>query len=292
MKPSAIGVFAAGATALAFSHASIAGDWKVRVGPVVEKFDYREKIPEAFRQFVSTRTTEDGPLYGVSLRIERRIGRFEVEGALSHVRNEIDFNGAIQEIPSGREIGTDPKGSDARITDASIRVARWFLASNDRLALYGGVGYRRWDRDVENGKAFGSSLDYTWPYVMLGAKVSLHKTERLGVMIDVRVTKPIDPKVRIAYNTLTEFQTVDPGSEVGFRIEAPVSYRVTATGGIEVAPFYERHRLTKSKTEQARLFAPILDNQGNVLARESLPVTEPGSASEAFGLNIHWFQEF
>jgi hypothetical protein len=185
-------------------------------------------------------------------------------------------------LPPPNNVLIDRKTSDARITDASIRVARWFLSTNDRIALYGGAGHRRWDRDVATTSTLGSHLDYVWAYVMLGAKASLHKSERASVMLDLRITKPLSPKVDLRFPG-TDTATLEVGSELGYRVELPFSYKMTKTGAIEVAPFYERIKLKESNQE-------IIP--GLRINNQPVPVLEPDSETEVFGFHLIWLQEF
>lgn len=272
---------AAGVLALGFSQVGLAQDWKLRIGPVLENFKYTERplinnVPRVIK--------EDGTLYGLSLRLARKVGQFEIEGAISHLSNETDYRGfAIDPaLPAPNNVLADRKTSDARITDASIRVARWFLATNDRIALYGGAGHRRWDRDVATTTTLGSNLDYAWAYVMLGAKLSLHRSERASVMVDLRITKPLNPKVDLSFPG-TDAAKLEVGSKLGYRIEVPFSYKLTKTGGIEVAPFYERIELTESDPETV---------PGVLINNQPLRVLEPDSETEVFGMHINWLQEF
>jgi hypothetical protein len=278
MKRSFVGSFAASALAFGVSQACSANDWQVRVGPVIENFKHVETTPLG-------NVKEDGALYGLSLRLARKIGQFEIEGALSHLTNEVDYQGFAVD-PSNGNTFPDSKSSDARITEASIRVARWFLATGDRVGLYGGVGYRRWDRDVENNSTSnGQNLDYAWPFVMLGAKFSLHRSERASLMVDVRVTKPLDPKVDVTVTNRSVPLTLELGSKIGYRVEVPFSYKITQTGGIEVAPFYERIELEKSKPKILTALDPTDPLNG-------LSILEPDAETETFGLHINWLQEF
>lgn len=269
---------ALGTIAMSLSQACVAGDWQLRVGPVVENFKYTER-PSINN--VERAIKEDGTLYGLSLRLARRIGPYELEGALTHLTNEVDYRGFAINTNNGSVLA-DRKKSDARITDASVRLARWFLATDNRVALYGGAGHRSWDRDVATTATLGSSLEYTWPYLMVGAKFSLHKSERASFVVDLRVTKPLDPKVDLRFPG-TDAATLSVGSKLGYRVEAPFSYKLTKTGGIEVAPFYERIELKESDPEKV---------PGVTINGQPLLVLEPKSETEVFGFHINWLQEF
>ncbi len=278
MKHSSVGLLLAGATAFALPAICSAGDWQLRIGPVVENFKHTE-----ITQLGNVK--EDGTLYGLSLRLARKVGQYEIEGALSHLTSEVDYRGNATLLPSNTTIPLRTT-TDERITEASIRIARWFLATGDRLALYGGIGHRRWDRDVASTTiSTGSNLEYQWPFVMLGAKFSVHRSERANFMIDLRLTKPIDPKVDFAFTNRTEAVKLEMGSKLGYRVEAPFSYKITQNGGVEIAPFYERLKLKESKSKPIVALDPTDPVNG-------VPVTEPDSEGEAFGLNIHWLQEF
>jgi Outer membrane protein beta-barrel domain len=278
MKRSSIDFFAMGAFALAFSQVCAAGDWQLRVGPVVENFRHTEP---------SVNVKEDGTLAGVSLRLARRIGQWEVEGALEGVQGKNDYNGV-------NSAGTrETKNSDASITQASVRVGRWFLA-NDRVSLYGGLGYFRWDRDIQTTTSLGPSLDYDWPYVMAGAKLRLHESERVSVMVDVRVTKPINPQADYKVAQVYAPVSLDLGSELGFHIELPVSYHFSESNSIEFVPFYERIKIGESKTKP--LFLPngspscFTDPNTKQLLCEN--IKEPDSRAESYGLAVHWLRSF
>jgi hypothetical protein len=270
---------AVGTLVASLSQVCLAGDWQLRIGPVVENFKYTERVTLAG---VKIAPQEDGTLYGLSLRLARKIGQFEIEGALSHLSNDVDYRGFAIDLNNNNAVLPDRKKSDARITDASVRIARWFLATNDRLAVYGGAGYRRWDRDVATTSTLGSNLDYAWPYVMIGAKVSLHKSERASLMLDVRATKPLDPKVDLSFPG-TDAATLNVGSKLGYRVEVPFSYKLTKTGAIEVAPFFERIELKESEPEKV---------PGMFINNQQLLVQEPNSETEVFGFHINWLQEF
>jgi opacity protein-like surface antigen len=270
--------FAAGALALGFSQVCAANDWQLRVGPVVENFKHNE---------ASSNVKEDGTLAGLSLRLARRIGQWEVEGALQAVQGENGYSG----INSANVRET--KNSDASIANASVRVGRWFL-TNDRVSVYGGLGYRRWDRDVETTSSIGPSLDYYWPYVMVGAKLRVHESERLTFLVDLRVTKPINPQVDFKVPQFFAPVNLDLSSKLGYRIELPVSYHFSESNSIEFVPFYERIKIGESETKP--LFLPdgtpscFVDPNTNQLLCEN--IKEPDSKAESYGLAIHWLRSF
>ncbi|WP_236860698.1 outer membrane beta-barrel protein [Candidatus Reidiella endopervernicosa] len=101
---------------------------------------------------------EDGWLPGISASIIERDGAWFGEARASLYGGSVDYDGETQ---SGAPFTTETK---TWLFDSNYRLGHWF-GDAPRIAPYIGVGYHRWDRDIQGkGAVVGLSELYQWGY--------------------------------------------------------------------------------------------------------------------------------
>ena len=222
-----------------------------------------------YREFSGGRELdrEDGTLPGIAGGIDFRVRRwvFGFEGSLYAGTADYDGETNITRIP----VKTD---TDETIFNVAGRAEYWFGESGEPWwALYGLVGYRYWERDIQStSTASGGREEYYWLYLGAGAKGYFAKTTKQKWMWDVRTNLPINPKIYI--DDLDE--ELDLGAKPGYRFAVSWQYAYSERMNILIEPYYETWDIGKSNS--------IYVTDGVNVYK----VYEPDSETRNTGLNI------
>ena len=232
----------------------------ISLGPSALSFRYKE-FPDNER----LRNREDGLLPGVTAGLRLAPGSWRVRLAGSYHGGKVDYDGATQSgSPHKTETGTD-------IFDVMVTAGYSFAVGGSvTLAPYLGAGYRYWRRDIlPNAGVRGLLEVYRWPYAMVGLDLGLFQTERFQGGIDVRLIRPIDPKLDVGISPET---TLDLGARTGYRVSLPLRWSFGASQGILFEPFYERQEIGASRARNG--------------------ILEPSSDTDIFAVNLSWRLRF
>jgi hypothetical protein len=93
------------------------------------------------------------------------------------------------------------------------------------LTPYLGIGYRWWDRGKDELPDYKE--EYTWWYGVAGANLAVRATDRLLIGLDAVLLWPIDPEMKTDIAGLVDEAEFDIESELGYRVEVPVSYEIS-----------------------------------------------------------------
>jgi hypothetical protein len=230
------------------------------LGPSALSFHYKE-FPDDER----LRNREDGLLPGLSAGLRFAPGPWRIRFSGSFHGGNVDYDGATS---SGNPHKTD---TDTRLFDAMMTGGYSFGGgSSVTLAPYLGAGYRYWRRDILPNRGVSGLLEtYRWPYAVVGLELGLYKTERFEGGIDVRLVRPINPKLDVEIDTET---TLDLGSRTGYRLSFPLNWSFGPAQGILLEPYYERQEIGASPPRNG--------------------ILEPRSHTEIFALNLSWRLRF
>lgn len=214
-------------------------------------FGYRE-----FADHGALLDREDGVLPGIVLgaataTVERR--RLAAEVVL--------YDGAVGydgHTNSGLPVATR---TDSRITDAQVRAEWWGGEwTGTAYALYAGLGYRVWDRDIGAARtATGRPVSglrerIEWGWLFGGARLNRAAgAARYG--LDVRLLRLVRPRLSVYDDT-----TLEPGERFGGRLSAHWEYALGERTALRLEPFAERWSLGRSADEPlaggGRVFEP------------------------------------
>jgi len=223
-------------------------------------FHYKE-FPDDQR----LRNREDGLLPGLTASLRLAPGSWRVRLAGSYHGGRVDYDGATS---SGNPHQTD---TETEILDVLATGGYSFALSDSvSLAPYIGAGYRYWRRDILPNRGVSGLLEvYRWPYATVGLELGLCQTERFQGGIDVRLIRPIDPKLDVDINPAT---TLDLGARTGYRVSLPLRWSFGASQGILLEPYYERQDIGASPAKNG--------------------ILEPSSDTGTLAVNLSWRLRF
>jgi hypothetical protein len=230
------------------------------LGPSLQSFHYKE-FPDNER----LRNREDGLLPGVTAGLRFAPGAWRIRLAGSYHGSSVDYDGATS---SGNPHQTD---TDTDIFDVIATGGYSFALGNSvTVAPYAGAGYRYWRRDILPNRGVSGLLEvYRWPYAALGLELGLFQSERFQGGIDVRLVRPINPKLEVHFDPDT---TLDLGARTGYRISVPLRWSFGKSQGILLEPSYERQEIGASPPRNG--------------------ILEPSSDMDSFGVSLSWRLRF
>ncbi|MGD8484474.1 MAG: outer membrane beta-barrel protein [Thioalkalispiraceae bacterium] len=188
---------------------------------------------------------EDGNIPGFVLGYKYQNRNLITDISFRYHGTDIRYDGQTQ---SGIPVTTI---SDADIYDTQLKIgAQQTTSSNYQYSLYGGVGYRLWERNIRsNSIASGIYEEYEWTYLMLGATFPIVKQATSQLDLDIRYTRMIDADIFVELMPIGFDNDVELalGQENGLRFSLPwrVSFENSFTWVIE--PYYEFWEIGKSE---------------------------------------------
>ena len=243
-----------------FCFVVVAESHEFALGPSTLSFHYKE-FPDDER----LRNREDGLLPGVVAGLHFTPGSWRIRLTGSYHGGNVDYDGATSlGNPHKTETSTD-------IFDGAVTGGYSFaLGSSVSLSPYLGAGYRYWRRDILPNRGVSGLLEvYRWPYATLGLALDWVHSERFQGGIDVRLIRPINPKLDVNINRET---TLDLGARTGFRVGLPMQWSFGASQGILLEPYYERLKIGASPPKNG--------------------ILEPSSDTDIFAVNLSWRLRF
>ena len=242
------------------------------VGISAQHFQYTE-----FNDAGAILDRETATLPGLSLALLGEWNNTYALGEFSYQKGTARYVGKTN---SGAALRTDTRET---IADAAIQAGRWFTPEQfPRYALYGGVGYHQWQRDIKSTPSVGGLFEtYKWWYGFIGAKAELFKQERSDWLLDIRVTQPIRPKIVIdfqgAYAVSPELNL---GERPGIRVALPWRFNQKEGTTLIIEPYFEQWNLGRSADSSFR--------SGSL----TLTVHEPESETKNTGIRVLWRRAF
>ena len=202
-------VAAAAAVAIAFAAPARAaessnGFGEVRLG--LMHFDYAEYENGMFLD------GEKGWIPSVTGELELHRDRLFGRVMLRYASGSVDYNGQTQ---SGTPLQTQ---SDATFLQGEVQVGG-FVDPAKRLALFGGLGARRWTRDIQGSG--GYTEVYSWGELQAGLRWTFLQKPGDSWDVDARLVRTFNAAISI---DLTKFgiqpgnPSLDLGAETGWRV--------------------------------------------------------------------------
>jgi hypothetical protein len=254
-----IGVFCAETQAAPFSN-------NTRLALSFMDFSYKE-----FDDDDELLNREAGLLPGLTISMDAPASRWPLTTELSLYARDVLYDGQTQPPFS---IPVESR-TDEFIVDFSLKLTHLFNGKSLLPEqLYYGVGYRYWRRDIRDTKtAMGVPVSgllelYKIPYVLLGSRWDLARSNNIGWTLDLRLTHTFLSEMTVE---LFEGTTLDLGERFGGRASITVDYLSPNGRNFYVEPFYEYWQFGKSD---------IANNSGLG------PILEPRSTTNNLGINI------
>ena len=198
------------------------------LGAAAMDFDYKEYAHNERLDH------ETGTLYGLAGGIQTGWNALLFEGELSWFGNDVSYNGQTQ--------GGTPEQTrtDEKILDGQAR-AGWRFRRQEKLQyqLYGGLGYRDWQRDIQSTPtASGVRETYTWWYGLLGGRGLYRADRRTTWLAEVQFMRPLDPEIKVDFKDDLDDTRLDLGSEPGVRLSLAWQRDLESGWHLEIVPFY------------------------------------------------------
>lgn len=207
---------------------------------------------------------ERGGIPGMSVKLGQRLAAWQWESIASYHHGRADYMG---QTSTGVPYNTR---TDETIEDIALRLGCCF-DGNRLWILYGGLGYRRWDRDILPGTIGGMFESYRWPYIWLGTRITPLQDDQSTLVLDVGLLKPLSPELRVdfkgAYNASP---VVHPESKIGLRMMLTSKISLSENTFLMLEPYYECWKLGRSA----------------IVTTGGISVHEPASNTSNFGLNF------
>jgi len=233
------------------------------IGPAVMDFDFREYASG------DRLVREHGALYGLAGGVRSSRDALMLEAELSWFGNDVRYDGQTQ---AGASLRTR---TDERILDGLGRIG-WRFRRQERLQyqLFGGLGYRRWDRDIQSTPAAdGVRETYTWWYALLGGRGLYHVDRHTTWLAEAQLLRPLDPRLEVEFKGGPDDARLDLGSEPGLRLSLAWRHEAAAGWRLEIMPFYTAWDIGRSEDQ-------ALKQNGVVIGR----VFEPRSETRNYGI--------
>lgn len=245
--------------------------WEMTMVGKALNFDYQE-----FDDTGKLLDKEFGVIPGVGISLSHTQERWLLAGDFSYHMGDVTYDGQTND---GIQLSTI---TNQRIADISFRAESWQKRSFGRdYALYLGAGYHLWERDIQatispSGTPISGLFEtYEWWYGFLGAKAVLHTNELVSWLLDVRITRPINPSITVNFNGQHDNIKLSLGERWAKRLSLPFRYASSPSTHITAEPYMETRELGRSATTP-------LTNGGVTTGT----VYEPRSESRNFGLMI------
>ena len=169
------------------------------------------------------------------------------------------------------------------IADAAIQGGHWFTPEwFPRYALYAGVGYHQWQRDIKSTPGVGDLFEtYKWWYGFIGAKGELFKQEHSDWLLDIRVTQPIRPKMVIDFQgAYAASPELNLGERPGIRVALPWRFNQKEGTTLTIEPYFEQWNLGRSAATPFRS------------GSRTYTAYEPESETKNTGIRFLWKRAF
>ena len=173
-----------------FSPTWAASTFHFGVGFDAMYFDYRE-----FNSEDILLDKETGPMPGLHLSAAVVDDNWYSELVYEYHLGTVDYDGQTQ---NGDPLTTE---TEEDIVDLSFIIGRYFgHASRHRSAVYAGLGYHYWERNIlPTGNVAGLLETYKWSYALLGMKFSFLKSNQTGLLLDIRLRRMLDATMDIDF---------------------------------------------------------------------------------------------
>jgi len=246
-------------------------------------FDYRE-----FNGNDILLDKETGPMPGLHLSAALQWDNWYSELVYEYHLGTVEYDGQTQ---NGIPLTTD---TEEDIVDLSLLVGRHFgVASRYRSAVYGGLGYHYWERNIlPTGTVAGLLETYEWSYALLGIKLSFLKSSKNGLLLDLRVRRMLDATMDIDFLGFTDENgnqwdntSLNLGEDWSYRLGLPYILSLSRNASLTIEPYISTWFIERSDSQE-------LTSGGQPLLVQRLVVYEPRSETTNVGISLRYLHHF
>lgn len=246
-------------------------------------FDYREFNGEDILL-----DKETGVMPGLHLSAALVGDKWYSELVYEYHLGTVDYDGQTQ---NGDPLTTE---TEEDIIDLSIIIGRYFgHASRHRSAVYGGLGYHYWERNIlPTGNVAGLLETYKWSYALLGMKFSFLKSNQTGLLLDLRLRRMLDATMDIDFLGFTDINgnqwdntSLNLGEDWSYRVGLPYIVSISQNASLTIEPYISTWFIQRSNTQE-------LTSDGQPLQVERLVIYEPQSETTNVGISLRYQQQF
>lgn len=194
----------------------------------------------------------------------------------------VDYTG---QTTLGTPITTD---TEEDIVDINIIVGRYFgKATSYRSAIYAGLGYYYWERDIlPVGMVNGLFETYEWSYALLGGKFSLLKSGKGGLLLDIRLRRMLDATMEVdflGYENRDNLE-LDLGEEWSIRVALPYILSLNPQARFSIEPYLTTWFIGRSPDKEV--------TSGGLPFSPPKVAYEPRSETTNVGINFKYLYQF
>jgi hypothetical protein len=221
---------------------------------------------------------ESGTFPELNLALGLGSERWFVSGELRHFRDTADYT-AFPASRSPLESTTEEE-----VTDISLLLGlRKELSDAVGLAVYGGLGFRSWSRDIRS-TAGASGLDesYEWSYLILGVApaMRLGPRDRLGAGLQLRQAFDADLDVRFK-NIDYDPARIALDDGIGLRLTLDWIHRIDENYEFTLGPFVDLWEFDRSDNVELKRDDMVVGS-----------LHEPASQTRIYGIRFFLTRRF
>lgn len=244
-----------------------------QLGVKLERFHYKEtnNRDELIDQ-------ETGLLPGLNIGASANCGAWIFSASIEQQRARLEYDG---QSSGGRKIFTRTMEN---IREVSVQASRRFAISHaDDVSVYSGVGYWRWQRDIEAvGNVAGLDETYRQRFFYLGGDTTLFRQTQHRVALDARWLRLLSPTLDVDFKGLYDTAAgLTLNAQHGWRVSVPWHYRVDEANTWVLAPYATGWRTNVSA-------AKPLFRKGVVIG----DFFEPASTTRLYGIQLSWRHQY
>lgn len=225
-------------------------------------FDYNEIVPSPLK------SSESGDLQGYHLdfRSNNHDSNMIWDIRLDQTNQKTVYDGTTQ-------VGVPLVGvTSNKMTTFETKIGK--NISKD-TQIYTGLGEKNWDRKLEAGEA--QMLEqYSWGYIPLGVKKDFKINDKVTASLDLSANVMIGGNIKVHGDgdANSDYVQMKLGKRMGYKIEAPVSYKLDQKWSAIITPYYEKSAIGKS-------------NLGYISdGTDTFAIYEPSSKTNQYGVNV------
>ncbi len=246
-------------------------------------FDYREYNGQEILL-----DKETGPMPGLHLSGAIHRDNWYSELVYEYHLGTVDYDGQTQ---NGAPLTTE---TEEDIVDLSLIVGRHFgSASRHRSAFFGGLGYHYWERNIlPTGNVAGILETYKWSYALLGMKLSFLKSDKNGLLLDIRLRRMLDATMDIDFLGFVDINgnqwdntSLNLGEDWSYRVGLPYILSLGQNASLTIEPYISTWFIQRSNTQE-------LTSGGQPLQVQRLVIHEPQSETTNVGISLRYRHQF
>jgi len=221
---------------------------------------------------------ESGTFPELNLSLKLGSENWFISGELRYLQNTADYTAYPASKPPLEST------TEEEITDFSLLLGlQKEFANAVTLAVYGGLGFRYWARDIQS-TASASGLDekYDWGYFLIGISpaIGLGPRDRLGA--DLQLRKAFDANLDVRFKNVNyDPVSLDLDDGIGLRLALNWSHQINEDFEFTLGPFVDLWEFDRSADVDLR--------RDNLIVGS---LYEPASLTKVYGIRFFLTKRF